>query len=133
MLVAIIITGGTIGLVIPFLLIALIFLNIFKLIIVIYNNQIQLILGTMGLFKKTIQLSELDLKDFKEKSVPWYLKGTLFKYDYQGNLIFCPKSGKALVLKYKNAKNSIFIVSQDNRKLFKLLKQAEQLHRNSKI
>ncbi len=126
MLVVIIFTGGSIGLVIPFLLITLIFVNIFKLKIVIYDNQIQLILGIMGLFTKTIQLSELELNDFKEKSIPWYLKGTLFKYDYQGNLIFCPKSGKALILEYKTGKQCIFIVSHDNRLLFDMLRQQAQ-------
>lgn len=126
MLVVIIFTGGSIGLVIPFLLITLIFVNIFKLKIVIYDNQLQLILGIMGFFKKTIQLSELELNDFKEKSIPWYLKGTLFKYDYQGNLIFCPRSGKALILEYKTGKHCIFIVSNNNRLLFEMLRQQAQ-------
>jgi len=76
----------------------------------------------MGLFKKTIQLSDLELNDFKEKFIPWYLKGTLFKYDYQGNLIFCPKSGKALMLKYKVGKDRIFIVSKNNNELFEMLR-----------
>jgi len=125
MLVAIIVTSGSIGLVIPFLLIALIFINIFKLKIIADHEELQLILG-LGWFKKSIPLSELDLNEFKETSIPWYLKGTLFKYDYQGNLIFCPKSGKALILEYHIGKKHIFIVSNNNQLLFDKLQQLNQ-------
>ena len=122
MIITIIATGGPIGLVIPFVILAFLFVNIFKLKIRVWDNELQLILG-IGLLKKSIRISDLELTTFKEKSIPWYLKGTLFKYDYQGNMVFCPRSGKALALEYKIGKNCIFIVSNKNRKLFEILRE----------
>lgn len=125
LLAAIMATGGSIGLSIPFVIIGLLFIHIFKLNIKIYKHELHLILG-VGWLKKIVQISDLRLSDFKEKPIPWYLKGTLFKWDYQGNIIFCPKSGKALTLEYKRGKQCVYIVTKDNRALFEVLRQYDR-------
>jgi len=122
LLAAIIATGGSIGFTIPFAIIAFIFINVFKLKISISKEELHLVLG-IGWMKKSVKTSDLDLSTFKEKSIPWHLKGTLFKYDYQGNLVFCPRSGQALILEYKIGENCILIVSNENRKLFEILQE----------
>jgi len=69
MIATIISNGGPLSLIIPFVIVAFLFINIFKLKISIRDDELKLILG-IGWLKKSIRISDLKLTAFKEKSIP---------------------------------------------------------------
>ncbi len=95
------------GLFIAFGLISLMLALFYSMLIRVEQNAILIVFG-LGIIRKRIDLTGVDITGFCTKKIPWWY-GIGWKWDYQGNTFFCIKPGLGLGIKFKGRKHLLII------------------------